>query len=94
MKATELREMPVEDLKHKYAEMVNEYFHLRIKHTLGQLENPLVLRGMRRDIARTQTLLRERGETQALPRRHRTGARTAKATTAKATRPKDKKVEG
>jgi len=89
MKVGELREMPVEDLKHKHAELVNEYFHLRIKHTMGQLENPLVLRGMRRDIARTRTLLRERGETETLRRRRRTGGWAAKAS-----RPKDKKVEG
>ena len=88
MKPAELRDMPMEDLKHKHEELVSEYFGLRIKHTLGQLEDPLVLRRVRRDIARTRTLLRERGESLTVRRRRRTGTWSA------ASKAKAKKDEG
>jgi len=89
MKAMELRDLPMEDLKHKHEELVTEYFGLRIKHTLGQLENPLVLRRVRRDIARARTLLRERGESATRLRRRRTGTWAAKASKSKDKKDRD-----
>ena len=80
MKTLEMREMPTEDLRHKHDAWVTEYFHMRIKHTMGQLEDPLVLRRMRHDIARARTLLTERGDTDTRRRRRRTGSWTTKKT--------------
>ncbi len=74
LKVKKLRDLPVEDLKAKHEELVSNYFTLRIKHTLGQLEDPLVLRRVRRGIARAKTLLQERGVAESVRRRRRTGA--------------------
>ncbi len=84
MKAQEMRDLPTDELKQKHEDLLNEYFSLRLKHALGQLENPLVLRWIRRDIARTKTLLGEKGVPETIRRRRRTGAWVAKTEEAKA----------
>lgn len=84
MKALKMRELPDEDLQHKHEELLSEYFGLRVKHALGQLEDPLVLRRVRRDIARSRTLLHERGVEESNRRRRRTGTWVAKGSDAKA----------
>jgi len=61
MKAGELRDLTPEELRQKHDDWHVEYFRMRVKHALGQLENPLVLRGVRKDIARAKTLLAEQG---------------------------------
>ena len=73
LKVKKLRDLPVEDLKTMQEGLVENYFRLRVKHTLGQLEDPLVLRRMRRGIARAKTLLQERGVAESVRRRRRTG---------------------
>ena len=60
MKATELRDLSVDELTAKARELRGELFNARIKKTTGQLENTAKLRTLRRDIARAETLLRER----------------------------------
>lgn len=72
MKPGVLRDLPLDELQQKHEELEQEYFGLRIKHALGQLENPLILRTIRRDIARTKTLLRESGVTDFNRRRRKT----------------------
>ena len=59
MKASEFREHSVEELQTRLQELEEESFNLRFQHTLGQLSSPIRLRGVRRDIARVRTLLRE-----------------------------------
>lgn len=61
MKAGELRDMTVEELRQKHDGWQVEFFRIRVKHALGQLENPLKIRGIRKDIARAKTLLAEQG---------------------------------
>ena len=61
MKAGELRDMTLEELRLKHDDWQTEYFRMRVKHALGQLENPLSLRGIRKDLARAKTLLAEQG---------------------------------
>jgi large subunit ribosomal protein L29 len=78
MKAADMRKQPTEELQQKHDLMLEEYFGLRIKHALGQLENPLVLRMLRRDIARARTLLTERGVEEKTRRRRRTTATAAR----------------
>jgi large subunit ribosomal protein L29 len=60
MIATELREKTVEQLKALGQERRKELFDLRFKHYTGQLMNTAELKTARRDIARIETVLRER----------------------------------
>ena len=60
MKPDEIREMSVEDLKAKIDELTRERFNLRFRSATESIENPMRFRGLRRDIARMQTILREK----------------------------------
>ena len=60
MQAKELREMSVDELKQKSTELREEIAHLRLKRSTSQAENPMKLPGTRRDLARAETILRER----------------------------------
>lgn len=60
MKVNELREKSSEDLNNELAELKDELFKLRFQHATRQLENPLQLRNVKREIARVKTILRER----------------------------------
>lgn len=60
MKADALREMTVEELALKIIELKEELFNLRFQLATGQLENPVRLRHVRRDIARCKTILNEK----------------------------------
>ncbi|MDO8427169.1 MAG: 50S ribosomal protein L29 [Deltaproteobacteria bacterium] len=60
MKPAEIRDMTLEEMKTKEAELSKELFNLRMRHTTNQLENPLSLRTLRRNIARVKTLRAEK----------------------------------
>ena len=60
MKAKELRDLGVEELETKASQLRGELFTARIRKETGQLENTAKLRTLRRDIARAETILRER----------------------------------
>ncbi|NVL90949.1 MAG: 50S ribosomal protein L29 [Desulfobacterales bacterium] len=60
MKVSELRELSLEELGHKLADLTQELFNLRFQHATDQLENPMRLRQARCDIARIKTVLKER----------------------------------
>ena len=60
MKSSELKELSVEELAAKSDELRAELFNVRIKKATGQLENTAKLRTLRRDIARAETILREK----------------------------------
>ncbi len=60
MKPDEIREMSVEDLKAKIEELTRERFNLRFRSATESIENPMRFRSLRRDIARMQTILREK----------------------------------
>jgi large subunit ribosomal protein L29 len=65
MKGSELKELSIEELERRSGELRAELFNVRIKKATGQLENTARLRSLRRDIARTETVLCEkRGATQ------------------------------
>ncbi len=57
MKAKQLRELSKEELGSKLAETDRELFNLRVRKASGQVEQPLRLRTLRRDIARIKTLM-------------------------------------
>jgi large subunit ribosomal protein L29 len=60
MKAGELKEMTNEELLHKEGELKNELFNLRFQAASGQIENPMRIRAVRKEIARIKTILREK----------------------------------
>jgi len=60
MKASEIRDMSLEEMRRKADELKQELFNLRFQHSNGQLENPRRIKQTRRSIARVKSLLRER----------------------------------
>jgi large subunit ribosomal protein L29 len=58
-KANTLRELSDAELNVKLQHLREETFNLRFRNSVAQLDNPLRLRGVRRDIARVITVLRE-----------------------------------
>jgi large subunit ribosomal protein L29 len=62
MKASQLRDLTQAELEAKATELRGELFSARIKKATGQLENNALLRKLRRDVARVQTVLRQRQE--------------------------------
>jgi large subunit ribosomal protein L29 len=55
----ELADLSVEDLRLKERDLDDQLFRLRIQKSMGQLEAPLKVRMVRRDLARVKTLLRQ-----------------------------------
>lgn len=60
MKASELRDLTIEELEKKVAELNQELFNLKFQLATGQLENSARLPQTRRDIARVHTVLRQK----------------------------------
>jgi large subunit ribosomal protein L29 len=60
VKPNEIREMSLEDVKAKLEELTEERFRLRFRSATESIENPMRFRAIRRDIARLQTILREK----------------------------------
>ena len=60
MKSKEVRELSVEQLNSKLMELKKDLFNLRLQHATNQLDNPLKIGEVKRDIARVKTVLRER----------------------------------
>ena len=55
-----MREMSEMELNAELLKMKKDLFNLRFQHVTGQLENPVQLRELRRDIARVKTIIREK----------------------------------
>jgi large subunit ribosomal protein L29 len=62
MKVEEIRELGVEELRTREKELDDQLFRLRIQKSMGQLEAPAKVRGIRKDLARVKTILREKQE--------------------------------
>jgi large subunit ribosomal protein L29 len=60
MEAKELRELSQGDLASKLASLREEIGHLKLKRATSRLENPMKLRETKRDLARVETILRQR----------------------------------
>ena len=60
MKAVEIRELSIEDLKEKIEDLTAQQIKLKLAHSVSQLENPLQIRANRKTIARLQTELKGR----------------------------------
>ena len=60
MKPEELRELGADELGIKERELTDQLFRMRIQKSMGQLEAPDKIRGVRRDLARVKTFLRQK----------------------------------
>ena len=60
MKATEIRKMSPADLEAKLAELKKDLFYLRMQHATNQLDNPVKISAVKKDIARIKTIIREK----------------------------------
>ena len=60
MKPSQFRELGPDELQVKEKELSEQLFRLRVQKSIGQLENAIKLREIRRDIARVKTVLREK----------------------------------
>lgn len=62
MEVKEMREMSAEDLAQKRVSLREEIGHLKLQRATSRLENPMKLRETKRDLARVETILRERSQ--------------------------------
>ena len=60
MKAAEIREITTAELEAKLLQLKKDLFFLRMQHATNQLDNPMQIQGVKRDIARIKTILKEK----------------------------------
>ena len=60
MKAKEIRDMTPAELESKMGDLKKDLFTLRMQHATNQLDNPLKINAVKKDIARIKTILREK----------------------------------
>ena len=60
MKAKELKNLSVEELNGKLESLKKDLFMLRMQHATNQLDNPMQLNAVKKDIARVKTIIREK----------------------------------
>ena len=60
MKAKELKNLSVEELDKKLNDLKKDLFMLRMQHATNQLDNPMQLATVKKDIARIKTIIREK----------------------------------
>ncbi len=60
MKASEIRELSEKELQAKLKDLKAELFNLRFQLAINQLENPMRIKAVKKDIARVQTILRQK----------------------------------
>ena len=60
MKAKELKSLNVEELTKKLNELKKDLFMLRMQHATNQLDNPMQIAAVKKDIARVKTIIREK----------------------------------
>jgi len=59
MKASEIRDMNLDEMHSKVSDLREELFNLRFQHEIGQLENPQRMKQTKRDIAKMKTIITE-----------------------------------
>lgn len=59
MKAKNMRDLSQKELTNTLSDLKSELFNLRFQHATGQLENPMKIKSVKRDIARVNTVLKE-----------------------------------
>jgi large subunit ribosomal protein L29 len=63
MKATDLRDLSLDELKGKERDLTEEIFNLKFQHAIGQLENTMRVPQLKKDLARVKTVLRQKETT-------------------------------
>ena len=59
MRASEIRDLNLDEMNQKVSDLKEELFNLRFQHEIGQLENPQRMKETKRDIARLKSIIRE-----------------------------------
>ncbi|MBP7794576.1 MAG: 50S ribosomal protein L29 [Candidatus Saccharicenans sp.] len=59
MRIREIRELSADDLRQRIADLKDQLSRLRFQKAMGQLDNPMKIRNIRKDIARINTVLQE-----------------------------------
>jgi len=59
MKASEIKDLSMEEMLRKLGDLKEELFNLRFQHETGQLENPQKIKQAKRDIARVKTIIKQ-----------------------------------
>ncbi len=59
MKANDIRKLSAEELESKLMELKKDLFQLRLQHATNQLDNPIRIAQVKKDIARVKTIIRE-----------------------------------
>ncbi|HAN44156.1 MAG TPA: 50S ribosomal protein L29 [Ruminococcaceae bacterium] len=59
MKANEIRELSSAELNNKLSDLKAELFNLRFQHAINQLDNPMRLKAVKKDIARIKTIIKQ-----------------------------------
>ena len=59
MKANQIKDLSAAELNEKLAELKQELFNLRFQHAVNQLENPMRMKAVKKDIARVKTFIRK-----------------------------------
>lgn len=60
MNPAEIRDMTLDDLKLKIKELSKEFFNIKLQHAMGRLDNPMRVPQIKKDIARINTIMREK----------------------------------
>jgi large subunit ribosomal protein L29 len=60
MKTHEMREMTLDELKSHHDSLIDELVNLRVKLAMRQIDNPLQVKNIRREVARAKTVIREK----------------------------------
>ena len=62
MKPKEMRDLGVDEIRQKEAELRDEIFRLKMKRAASSLDNKMIIRNRRRDLARVRTILRQKAK--------------------------------
>ncbi len=65
MKASEIKELTPAERESKLQDLKKELFNLRFQHAINQLDNPMRIRAVKKDIARILTVMHESNDAQA-----------------------------
>jgi large subunit ribosomal protein L29 len=60
MKASEIRELSADEIQNQISQAQEELFRLRFRSATQQLENPALIKSLRRNVARMRTILKQR----------------------------------
>jgi large subunit ribosomal protein L29 len=79
MKFVEIKDLTSDELRKKHTQLRDELFEAKMKHSLGQVGNPIEIRERRRDIARVLTAINVKlGDKPAAPVAKKRTTKTAK----------------